>query len=180
MITQPGHASWRFAETGSRGAVLRRSEGTRFSSRSDDKVGGTKSAIRARDVRAADLQEERRNPSRTELILRHSRFVGADEYSRSPANIAASTASHQTKRAIRHSQRSERSNQTRIARRRAEPSRRAAVLDERARRHALPNQLHLRQLTEAEAHNPPQQDIECLDPQNFGVRGRQAQWIMTQ
>jgi len=140
-----------------------------------------RSAIRARDVRAADLQEV---PDEThqdaELILGASRFVGADEDGGSPANIAASTASHQTKRAIRHSQRSERSNQTRIARRRAEPSRRAAVLDERARRHALPNQLHLRQLTEAEAHNLPQQDIECLDPQNFGVRGRQAQWIMTQ
>jgi hypothetical protein len=38
--------------------VLRRSEGTRFSSPSDDEVGGIQSAIRARDVRAADLQEE--------------------------------------------------------------------------------------------------------------------------
>ena len=35
-----------------------RSEGTRSSSRSDDEVGGYKSAIRACDVRAADLQEE--------------------------------------------------------------------------------------------------------------------------
>jgi len=57
MITQPGHASWRFAETGSRGAVLRRSEGTRFSSRSDDKVGGTKSAIRAERVQRAEQSD---------------------------------------------------------------------------------------------------------------------------
>jgi hypothetical protein len=46
------------SNTGSRAAVLRRSEGTRFSSTSDDEVGGLPSAIRARDVRAADLQEE--------------------------------------------------------------------------------------------------------------------------
>ena len=52
------------------------------------------SAIRARDVRAADLQESRRNESRTELILRHNRFVGSDEDGGSPANIAASEASH--------------------------------------------------------------------------------------
>jgi hypothetical protein len=38
--------------------VLRRSEGIRFSSQSDDEEGGYESAIRARDVRAADLQEE--------------------------------------------------------------------------------------------------------------------------
>jgi hypothetical protein len=35
------------ARTGSRGAVLRRSEPTRFSSASDDKVGGFPSAIRS-------------------------------------------------------------------------------------------------------------------------------------
>jgi hypothetical protein len=33
--------------TGSRAAVLRRSEGTRFSSASDDEVGGMQSAIRS-------------------------------------------------------------------------------------------------------------------------------------
>jgi hypothetical protein len=31
---------------------------------------------------------------RTELIFRHSRFVGSDEGGGSPANIAASEASH--------------------------------------------------------------------------------------
>jgi hypothetical protein len=39
-------------------AVLRRREGTCFSSPSDDEVGAHKGAIRACDVRAADLQEE--------------------------------------------------------------------------------------------------------------------------
>jgi hypothetical protein len=38
--------------------VLRRSEGTCLSSSSDDEVGGLKGAICARDVRAAELQEE--------------------------------------------------------------------------------------------------------------------------
>jgi hypothetical protein len=52
------------------------------------------SAIRARDVRAADLQAEPTKQSRTELILRHSRFVGFAEDGGSPANIAASGASH--------------------------------------------------------------------------------------
>jgi hypothetical protein len=52
------------------------------------------SAIRACDVRAADLQEEPTNASRTELVLRHSRFVGFDEDGGSPTKIAASGASH--------------------------------------------------------------------------------------
>src|SRR3954471_17184478 len=47
----------------------------------------------ARSVRAAGLQEERRNASRTELILRRDRFVGSDEDGGFPANIAASGAS---------------------------------------------------------------------------------------
>jgi hypothetical protein len=47
--------------TGSRPAVVRRGGGTCFSSPSDDEVGGINSAIRARDVRAADLQEEPTN-----------------------------------------------------------------------------------------------------------------------
>jgi hypothetical protein len=59
-----------------------------------DEVGGFESAIRARDVRAADLQEEPTNRWRTEMTLRHSRFVGSDEDGGSPANIAASGASH--------------------------------------------------------------------------------------
>ena len=46
------------SDSRSRAAVLRRSVGTRFSSTSEDEVGGLPSAIRARDVRAADLQEE--------------------------------------------------------------------------------------------------------------------------
>jgi len=36
-------------------------------------------AIRARDVRAADLQEKATKRAETELTLRHSRFVGFDE-----------------------------------------------------------------------------------------------------
>jgi len=38
--------------------VLRRSDGTRSSSWSDDEVGTLQGAIRARDVHAAVLQEE--------------------------------------------------------------------------------------------------------------------------
>jgi hypothetical protein len=103
MITQPGHASWRFAETGSRGAVLRRSEGTRFSSRSDDKVGRHKSAIGARECSAADLQgaDER---IRCSADSSTQSFRRSDEDSGSPANIAASTASHQTQRVQRAEQ----------------------------------------------------------------------------
>jgi hypothetical protein len=36
-------------------------------------------AIRARYVRAADLQEKATKRAETELTLRHSRFVGFDE-----------------------------------------------------------------------------------------------------
>jgi hypothetical protein len=39
-------------------------------------------------------RRSRRNESRTELILEHSRFVGFDEDGGFPANIAASGASH--------------------------------------------------------------------------------------
>jgi hypothetical protein len=74
--------------------VLRRREGTRFSSPSDDEVGELKGAIRARDVRAADLQEEPTKRLENGAILRHNRFVGSDEDGGSPANIAASGASH--------------------------------------------------------------------------------------
>ena len=38
---------------------MREEEGTCFSSPSDDEVGGIQGAIRARDVRAADLQRGR-------------------------------------------------------------------------------------------------------------------------
>jgi hypothetical protein len=74
--------------------VLRRSEQTRFSSASDDEVGALQGAIRARDVRAADLQEEPTKRVETEPILRRGRFVGSNEDGGSPANIAASGASH--------------------------------------------------------------------------------------
>jgi hypothetical protein len=47
-----------------------------------------------REVRAADLQGSRRYASRTGLISPHERFVGSDEDGDSPANIAASEASH--------------------------------------------------------------------------------------
>jgi hypothetical protein len=46
---------------------------------SDDEVGGLQRAIRARDVRAADLQEEPTRSVERELILRPDRFVGSDE-----------------------------------------------------------------------------------------------------
>jgi hypothetical protein len=59
--------------------VLRRSEGTRFSSPNDDEVGDFQSAIRARDVRAADLQEEPTKRFENRADLRHDRFVGSDE-----------------------------------------------------------------------------------------------------
>ena len=56
-------------------------------------------AIRARDVRAADLQEKPTKSSNAKLVLRESRFVGFDEDGGSSTNIAASAASHQTQRA---------------------------------------------------------------------------------
>ena len=79
--------------------MLRRRDGTRLSSRSDDEVGGLERAIRARDVRAADLQEEPTKHAETGLTLRQSRFVGSDEDGGFLANIAASAASHQAQRA---------------------------------------------------------------------------------
>jgi hypothetical protein len=62
-------------------------------------------AIRARDVRAADLQAEptKRIESRA-ASPPQSRFVGYDEDGGSTANIAASAASHQTQRAQRAEQ----------------------------------------------------------------------------
>jgi hypothetical protein len=55
-------------------------------------------------------RRSRRNTHQdAELILRHNRFVGADEDGGFPANIAASAASHQTQRAQRASKHSERS-----------------------------------------------------------------------
>jgi hypothetical protein len=52
------------------------------------------SAIRARDVRAADLQEEQALRVENRAESKCGRFVGSDEDGGSPANIAASEASH--------------------------------------------------------------------------------------
>ena len=68
--------------------------------------GRYEGAIRARDVRAADLQEEPTKPVEDRAVFVDGRFVGSDEDGGSPANIAASGASHQTQRA----QRAEQSN----------------------------------------------------------------------
>jgi hypothetical protein len=57
------------------------------------------SAIRARDVRAADLQEKPTKRVRLEKICQDSRLGGFDEDGGSQANIAASGASHLTQRA---------------------------------------------------------------------------------
>jgi hypothetical protein len=61
---------------------------------SDDEGGEFQSAVRARDVRAADLQEEptKRVENRAEWPTH--RFVGSDEGGGYIANIAASGASH--------------------------------------------------------------------------------------
>jgi hypothetical protein len=52
------------------------------------------SAIRARDVRAADLQEKPTKRFENGGVRRHDRFVGFDEDGGSQANIAASGASN--------------------------------------------------------------------------------------
>jgi hypothetical protein len=49
-------------------------------------------------------RRSRRNEWSAKLVRRHSRFVGFDEGGGSPANIAASGASHQTERAQRAEQ----------------------------------------------------------------------------
>jgi hypothetical protein len=92
-------------------ALVRRSAWTCFSSPSDDEVGGLNGAIRARDVRAADLQEE---------PTKHLEN-GADSPTRSFRSDPTKTAaprrtSQRAKRAIRHSerQRAEQSNPSRL------------------------------------------------------------------
>ena len=67
--------------------MLRRREGTCSSSRSDDEVGGYKGAIRACDVRAADLQEEptkrvekRAGPSDTIVSLDPTKTAARGEH----------------------------------------------------------------------------------------------------
>src|SRR5688572_33467289 len=64
------------------------------------------SAIRARDVRAADLQEEPTKSVENRAVFVDGRFVGSDEDGGSPANI------ERAERAIGHSerQRAEQSN----------------------------------------------------------------------
>jgi hypothetical protein len=88
-------------------AVLRRREGTRFSSPSDDEVGVPKGAIRARDVRAADLQEEttKRLDSRADSP---KLIISLD----STKTAAIRRTSQRAERAIRRSerQRAEQSN----------------------------------------------------------------------
>jgi hypothetical protein len=92
-LVSTGHRSGD-ALLGSRAAVLRRSDGTRFSSRSDDEAGGYPARSAPAMFAPPICRRSRRNVSMTELILSHSRFVGFDEDGGSPANIAASGASH--------------------------------------------------------------------------------------
>jgi hypothetical protein len=58
------------------------------------KSGGSKGRDRARDVRAADLQEEPTKRGEKESLHRHIRFVISDEDGGQEANIAASGASN--------------------------------------------------------------------------------------
>ena len=82
--------------------MLRRSEAPCFWSPSDDEGRRLQSAIRARDVRAAGLQEEPTNASRTQLILRRNRFVESDE------DGGFRRTSQRAERAIGHSELGER------------------------------------------------------------------------
>jgi hypothetical protein len=80
-------------------AVLRRNEGTCPSSPSDDEVGELEGAIRACDVRAADLQEEPTKRARTERLS--WTVVSSD-----PTKTAAPRrTSQRAERAIRYSER---------------------------------------------------------------------------
>jgi hypothetical protein len=81
--------------------VLRRREQTRLSSASDDEVSELEGAIRARDVHAADLQEEPTKRVENGAESSTHRFVESDEDGGYTANIAASGASHSTERAWR-------------------------------------------------------------------------------
>ena len=63
------------------------------------------SAIRARDVRAADLQEEPMKRFENRADLRHDRFVGSDE------DGGSQRTSQRAKRGIRDSELGEWSNQ---------------------------------------------------------------------
>ena len=85
--------------------MLRRSYRTRSSSRNDDEVGGLQRAIPRPRFRAADLQEEPTKRVATRAGSQIHRFVGSDE------DGGFRRASQRAARAIRHSERSERSNQ---------------------------------------------------------------------
>jgi len=73
--------------------------GDTLSSLSDDEVGELKSAIRARDVRAAGLQEEPTKRGENRADFQTSSFRRIRRRRRLPANIAASGASQQAQRA---------------------------------------------------------------------------------
>jgi hypothetical protein len=91
LAPQPGRL-------GSRAAVLRRREGARFSSPSDDEVGGEQPRS-APAMFAPPICRRRRRTSREQLILQDSCFIGSDEDGGSQANIAASGASDEAQRA---------------------------------------------------------------------------------
>jgi hypothetical protein len=84
--------------------VLRRSEGTCFSSLSDDEVGGRQARSAPAMFAPPICRRSRQNLPRTELLLRHPGLVGSDEDGGSPANIAASEASHQHSELLRAEQ----------------------------------------------------------------------------
>jgi hypothetical protein len=68
--------------------VLRRRVRTRFIVCERRRSRRVHRAIRAGDVRAADLEEEPTKPVEDRADLRHSGFVGCDEDGGSQANIA--------------------------------------------------------------------------------------------
>ena len=90
-----------------RAAVLRMSERTCSWSSSDDEVGSCQRAIRARDVRAADLQEEPTKPAENRAVLVD--VVSSDR----TKTAAPRRTSQRPERAIGHASVSERDNQTR-------------------------------------------------------------------
>jgi hypothetical protein len=94
------------ADLGERSEQSIHREGTCFSVPDRRRSKRLQSAIRARDVRAADLQEEPTKPVEDRAVLVDGRFVGSDEDGGSPANI------ERAERAIGHSerQRAEQSN----------------------------------------------------------------------
>jgi hypothetical protein len=95
--------------TGSRSAVLRRSELTRLVVCSDDEVGGLTARSALAMFAPPVYRRSRRNRLENRSASRHDRFVGSNEDGGSPANIAsersepintASVASEAIKQAI--------------------------------------------------------------------------------